>query len=153
MPRSDQTTSYFSGRALVGPRIQCVATEEIDFFEVREQPRAGGAARHALHLVDRQILARHRLIREEFIAPVVVAGNDQDVAADVLTASRCQPIRPPLFHQLDELKLVGRQASSERLLLVGGIANQAVIAIMRVSVALLRSSGGREGSATSHRKA
>src|SRR5439155_10241801 len=52
------------------------------------------------------------------VAAVVVARDDEDIAANSPLARRCEPIGPTSLDQLDELELVGRQAPAKRLLFV-----------------------------------
>ena len=58
------------------------------------------------------------VLGEELVAAVVVAGDDEHIAAYVLGASGCQPVRPASLDQLDELELVRRQAPAKRLFFV-----------------------------------
>ena len=71
---------------LVGFGIERVASEEIDLLQLREQPGTGIAAGRPFQLGDRQRLAGRDLIRIEIGASVEMAGNDQDIATNVLPA-------------------------------------------------------------------
>ena len=67
------------------------------------------------------MLADVELVRVEHGAAVEVAGDDQQVAANVLPAGRGQPVGTAALHQLDEPVLLVRQVPAEGLLLVGRI--------------------------------
>ena len=121
VPGSHEAALDLAGRALRRLGIERVAAEQVDLVELREQSRARIAARDALHLGDRQVLAHRDLVGEEHLAAVVVAGDDEDVAAQAGAARRLEPVRPVPLDQLDEREPVGRQAPAERVPLVGRV--------------------------------
>src|ERR1700686_4868085 len=121
MSRTQKAAADLGGGALVGAGVQRVAAEEVDLLELREQSGTRSTARDALHLVDRQKLARLELVGEKLVAAVIVPGNDEDIAADALPARRFEPIRTASFDELDELKFVRRQALAKSFLLVGRV--------------------------------
>jgi hypothetical protein len=79
---------------------------------VREQAIVRVAARDALHFVHRQEFVGVDVLGEEFVAArvvaaVVVAGDDQDVAAHALAPSAFQPVGTASLDELDEAIAVG----------------------------------------------
>ena len=121
VPGTDETSHDLGGRAPHRLRIERIAAEQINLFQPREQSRAGVAAGDALHLVDGQKLARVEPIRIKLGAAVKMAGNEKNVAAHTLAASRLEPIGTTALDQLDELKIVLRKIAAEYFLLVGRI--------------------------------
>src|SRR5438105_1704887 len=84
VPRAHEAARNLRRSAAQRLVVERVATEEIDLFELREQARAGVAARDALQLVDRQVFTRVDAIRIELRAVVEVTRDQQDVAAHAL---------------------------------------------------------------------
>ena len=89
MPGAHEAASDLGGRALARLGVEGIAAEEIDLLGLREETGTRVAARDALHLVDGQEFLRLGPIREELVAAVVVARDDQHVAADVLATRGC----------------------------------------------------------------
>jgi len=71
---------------------------------VREQATTRIAARNALHLGDGQELVCLQSIRK-IVAPVIVPGNNENIAADALRHADSNQSGRPRFHQLDKLNL------------------------------------------------
>ena len=116
---ANEAAHDFGRRVALRFGVQCVAAEEVDLLELREEAGTGIAAGDALHFGDRQELARLDLIGEEFVTAVVVTRDHQNVAANAGMTCRGEPIRAAALDQLDESVLFGRQITLERVLLVG----------------------------------
>ena len=112
-----EVTLYFLSDARHGLGIQGIAAEEIDFLHIRKQTGTGGTARSAFHLLDRQEVIDFCLVRVE-LGPVEMAGNDQNVAMNLLAARRGEPVRATSLQQLDKLILLGGQVPAKRLFFV-----------------------------------
>ncbi|MET0681819.1 MAG: hypothetical protein ABWZ29_00595 [Casimicrobiaceae bacterium] len=132
---SDEAPLGFGGRAGDRLRIQCVATEEIDLLQLREQSGTGLAAGRALHFGDRKRFTHGQPVGVELGPAVEMAGDDQQIAANALPASRSEPIPATALHQLDKLVLVFRQSLAKNFPFVGRIdgdgANGALACVRR----------------------
>ena len=101
--------------------MQGIAAEKIDFLQLREQAGTRVAARGALHLLDGQRLANIQPIRVKLGAVIEMTRDEKNIAADILAASRCQPIGATALHQLDKLKIVLGQTPAKYFLFVGRV--------------------------------
>jgi hypothetical protein len=133
---------HFRRRALRRLGLQCVAAEEVDLLQLREQRRARRAAGHALHLVHRQRFVDVDARGIELGAREVPRDH-QHVALHLLLARGPEPIRPAALHQLDELVIVRGQEALERLALVGRVDRD------RANGGLPRMGGQAHGEASS----
>src|SRR5205814_8107009 len=100
MSGPDEAPCDFRGHALQRLGVERIAAEEINLLQLRKQARARFAARRALHLVDRQVLARSRLIRIELVASVVMPRDHKNVATCALLAGLGKPVGAPSDHEL-----------------------------------------------------
>ncbi|HSG35501.1 MAG TPA: hypothetical protein VLA37_13270, partial [Sphingomonadaceae bacterium] len=100
-----------------GRRTQRAATEQKRFLQIPEQPRTRLAARDSFHFIEWQLILALEPVGKKTPAREM-PRDDEHVATDTLGARLCQPIRPPRFHELDELESVPGQAALEYLLFI-----------------------------------
>ena len=68
------------------------------------------------------------------VAPVVMAGNDEDVAANAAAPRALEPIGAAALDQLHELEFVLGQVATERFLLVGRVDGDGADGLLRRGV-------------------
>ena len=119
--RALQAATHLARHARVRLRVERVAAEEVDLLQLREESRARAVARHALELVDGQVLARLGAVGEELVAAIVVAGDDERVALHPRAACRFEPVGAAVLDELDEFILAGTERLAKGFLLVRGI--------------------------------
>jgi hypothetical protein len=119
-----QLSHELGRRAVQRSRVERVAAVEVNLLQLREQRRAGLAARQALQVGHRQVILRLLAVREEDTAAVIVPRDHQHVAGDGRTAGRGQPIGAAWLDELQPAKTLGRQMARKGGLLVRRVDRQ-----------------------------
>ena len=120
LPSVDQRLRDVRGHALHALAVQRIAAEHVDLLQVREHAGARAAARRALHLRDRQVLADLQLVGEE-VAAVEMTGDHQDIAFHLLLARRCEPVAAAVLDQFDEGEVLLGKVAAKRFALLSRV--------------------------------